>query len=377
MITMPITQQAYDRAGELRISIPRLQYLDRLQWQWIDEGRTPSIVARILRYGVEVFHGAYGVSSPGYARDSLRTDYIYPVSSLTKPITSALMFMLQEDGLIDLCDCAQAYLPEFIGKGKESVLLWHLLSHNSGVTDKSVIEYIQAETPEGETLSREDQFVLGMRSPLAYTPDTETKYCNIAYHYCAEIIKRTTGKTLDEIARERIFDPLGMDDSYWILPQDRWHRVIKRDPSYQDAKWYNSDDCLTSESGSGGMKTTATDITTFFEMIRQDGTYNGQRILSPASVREMTTTRHYGIKMAYKKVIMDSSRGIGFNIRGTKSDEKGMLRSSVALDHGGSGGVFAISDKQAGVTFAHFTVDIKETRPLSSRFVNAVYSALD
>ncbi len=372
---MSVTDYAYAHAEELRIEISRLEHMDKMLEKWAASQRPPSIAVRVLRYGKEIFCGAYGVAGPDKAIGSMRADMIFPVCSITKPITATMLCILQEDGEIDLCDPLNKYLPAFVGEGKESVLLWHLLTHCSGITDEGVRGFIDENG--GKDMPYDKAYELGFKAPLTCKPKTEMTYCNTAYQYCADVIKNVTGKSLDEFAGERIFRPLGMENSFWVAPREKWDNIVRRSTEYNGGNWLNSENCFLNGSGYNGLKTTIFDICDFFEMIRNNGTYKGARILSPATVREMSTNHNQGMKSMFRGIEQGSSWGLGFNLRGDKKDDLGILRSAASLSHGGYGGVTAMTDPTYGVTFALFTVDVDGEKPYFPKFANMVYAALD
>ena len=99
---------------------------------WVEEGHSPSISALVARRGRIVFQEAFGQLGPDSDSPPLRTDSIFPISSITKPMTATAVLMLVEDGQLGLNRPLMEYLPEICGKGTEALCVHHLLTHTSG-----------------------------------------------------------------------------------------------------------------------------------------------------------------------------------------------------------------------------------------------------
>jgi CubicO group peptidase (beta-lactamase class C family) len=403
---------AYTSTDTPGVHFDRLKNLDKFFMESVDTGRHAFCAACVLRSGVEIYNAAYGVAAPG--GPPLKTDAIYPVASITKPIIATLLFILQEEGVIDLWEQLQKYFPEFTGEHKEEVLLWHVMAHVSGLSgmgdepyDSFVMSYIKDElgielppegAPDEELLGpfmkvREklglptvemngtaiwDTFnYISLKAPLVRLPFKAFSYSSYGYELLKQLIERVTGEGIDAYARRKLFDPLGMTDTHFILPKEKWSRVVKRDPSYQLAGWLNSESMMTNTSGGGGLKATLRDITVFGQMILQEGTLGTVRILSPASVRLMTTDQNAALADSYWQGRWFSSGwSLGWNVK--KKDDMGLLRSNKAIDHAGSGGARLLIDPEYNMVTAFYTVDqTPESFTSHSRVANIIYSALD
>jgi CubicO group peptidase (beta-lactamase class C family) len=399
-------------ADTLKVSVEQLQHLDRFCRKMVDDGKHAFVAARVLRSGVEIFSGAYGVRAPG--GPPLTEDTIYPVASITKPVIAVLLAILQEEGEIDFWEQLQKYFPEFTGEYKEEVLLWHVMSHVSGLSgmgdepyDNFVTSYIRDELgielpPDGDSeegrlavmmKAREKLGLpeavpdgnaawntychISLKAPLVRRPFTAFSYSSYGYELLKQLIEKVTGESIDIYARRKLFDPLGMKDTYWVLPEALWSRVVKRDPSFQDAGWYNSAQLLTSTSGGGGLKSTMHDLTLFGQMILQEGKLGTKRILSPASIRLLATDQNAALPESYwQGRWFGSNWSLGFNVK--KKDDLGFLRSGKAIDHAGSGGARLLIDPAYDLVTAFYTVDqTLESFTSHSRMANVIYSALD
>ena len=114
----------------------RIEHIRALAKRWVEQGSTPSLVVLVARRGVIVLHEAFGRLRPEPNPPPLRVDSLFPISSMTKPITATAAMLLVEDGLLGLNRPIRDYLPEISGAGTEDVLVHHLLTHTSGYNDE-------------------------------------------------------------------------------------------------------------------------------------------------------------------------------------------------------------------------------------------------
>jgi len=118
--------------------------------------------------------------------------------------------------------------------------------------------------------------------------------------------------------------------------------------------WINSERCFINEGGGNGLKTTVNDMTIFCEMILEKGRFNGKRILSPASVKQMNSNYNSSLPNPW------DSWGLGWNYRGTKVDDAGVLRSAGTVEHGGWAGHKVLVEPEQGLTIVVFTGEYRE-----------------
>jgi CubicO group peptidase (beta-lactamase class C family) len=123
------------RAIEAGMVPERIEYIRALARSWIADGTTPSLVVLVARRGVIVLHEAFGRLRPDPDQAPLRTDSLFPLRSLVKPIIATAAMLLVEEGLLGLNRPVRDYLPELSGAGSDEVLVHHLLTHTSGYDD--------------------------------------------------------------------------------------------------------------------------------------------------------------------------------------------------------------------------------------------------
>jgi CubicO group peptidase (beta-lactamase class C family) len=408
--TIPQTTEV--AADTLGVNLDNLRYLDSYLQRFIDRGQHSFISFKAQRRGTLIFNGNYGVQTPG--GEPLRDDAIFPLASVTKAFTATCCAILQERGEIDFWDKAEKYFPGFTGEGKDAVLLWHLLCHVTGMSDDStdnfrdsyIADELGIKIPEREAgqqarldaymLAREkmgmpkvepswdavDEFIfeVELKTPLDMKPGTAFTYYGNSYSMLAKIVEQITGQSLEEFARENIFLPLGMNDTHWLLPVEKRERFVLRDASFKGANWLNSEYTMSSDSPTGGLKSTMSDLLRFGQMFLQGGTLNGKRIISPATVRLMTKDQNAKLPDSYwLGRCLGSNWGLGWDVKNGKKDDLGMLRSDRSYNHGGYGGARLLIDPDAELVVAIYMVEQREESFYDDIgvSVNVLYAALD
>jgi CubicO group peptidase (beta-lactamase class C family) len=127
------------------ISAEKIKNIRNLAQKWVDDGVHPSLEFVVARRGVVFLHEAYGKLGPEKDAPSLVKDTIFPLASISKPITATAAMILVEEGLLGLNRPVRDYVPEFIGEGKDKVIVRHLLTHTSGLRDVDLIELVRNE----------------------------------------------------------------------------------------------------------------------------------------------------------------------------------------------------------------------------------------
>jgi len=163
------------------------QRIADLAKSWVDQSITPALVVIVARKGTIVLHQAFGQLAPDPDSPPVQIDSIFPLSSLTKPVTATAAMVLVGDGLLGLNRPVQWYIPEFTGEGKDSVMVHHLLTHTSGLRDEELMEYAVKKNAGGrKSIPSPDPtanpFVhkylrLRCDGPLTGPPGTEMRYC--------------------------------------------------------------------------------------------------------------------------------------------------------------------------------------------------------
>ena len=265
-------------------------------------------------------------------------DTIFSIASMTKAMTSVAMLMLYEEGKLLLSDPASKYLPQLagmkvgVGTGSDFRLapathdftLQDLLRHTSGLTypgrGTTEAHARQPGDPFKMALTRErDEFLdlLG-QTPLLYQPGTAWEY-GFSTDIVGHVVEVVSGQTLGAFLKERLWSPLGMTDTAFLLAPEKASRYARAFPT----------DVLTGapvsifhakpitpkwETGGGGAVSTAADYMRFLQMLLAGGTYEGRRYLSRKTVAYMTAD-HLGTDIENRVTTMDPScAGYGFGL---------------------------------------------------------------
>ncbi len=406
---MPITKLALENLGVLGIRKERLEVLENLLQRFMKEDVRQAILIKVVKKGIPIFEGTYGRSSRDYG---LKMDTIFQVCSISKPVIGTLLFMLQEDGLVDLADPVYKYLPEFNQGGREKICLWHFLTHTSGLMDDEIWnetkKYVVDELgmhefkedftneevnayfsevreklgilPESKGRMADVEYVISLRLPIKKEPRSHMTYFNYGFQRLKDVIEVASGESIDQYAKRKLFDPLGMQNTAWKLPKDLWHKVIGRFDEALASKWFNSDKNNENESGSGGMKTTIDDILKYQQMILNGGVYDGVRYLSKASLKLLSINHNQGVESNGSEEF--STWALAWNLKGNKKDDAGMLRSSTSIEHGGYAGTKILVDPEYDLAIACFSVEYE--RLVDEKYVgimgkinNVIYAAFE
>ncbi len=299
------------------ISEDRLKRIDTMLREAIEKEEVPGAVALIARKGKIVYLKAFGNAAPGKAQ---KTDDIFRIASQTKAITATGLMMLWEEGKFRLDDPVSKYIPEFKNAGildtfneKDSsfttkpasrpITIRHLLNHTSGIgygiIDDSTFRKIYQKAGikdifSADPVSTKENILRLAKMPLHFNPGEKYKYSE-GLDVAGYLIEVLSGKPLDVFFKERIFDPLQMNDTYFYLPENKAARLVDvqtkkagawatfNDNPYYDAL-YPLIGAKTFFSGGAGLSSTATDYARFLQMYLNKGIYNGKRLLSRLTV---------------------------------------------------------------------------------------------
>jgi CubicO group peptidase (beta-lactamase class C family) len=352
--------------------------------EWVKNGETPTLCVCVARRGVIALHEAWGVQTPG--GPPLQLDSVFPVASVTKPVTATLVLQLVEDGLLGLNRPVRDYLPELSGEGSDEILVHHLLTHTSGYpwhTDVPMMLHaakkLEAgweppDRPEHRHWVDHELLELFWDAPRIAGVGELMIYSNHNYTLLGELVRRLHGQDLESVAREHLFGPLGMDDSWYTVPESESGRVVQRPPEYpfgspmsRHMQGLGSRQGQERDDGGGGVFSTPLDMTTFGQMILSRGRYGDARILSPATVAAMTRDQIPGVRAKLFDLSLEhASWGYGWAI---ESPSKwpyfhGTLQPLGALVHPGAGGAMFWVDPASELTAAYFEV----TKELTPRF---------
>jgi CubicO group peptidase (beta-lactamase class C family) len=347
--------------SSVNVSEVRLSRIDNMLKQGIDSGWIAGAVGFIARDGIVVYDKAFGVSDIE-KKSLMRRDDIFRIASQTKAITSVAVMMLFEEGKFLLDDPISKYIPEFshptvLDKYNEKdttyttipatreITIRDLLTHTSGIDYAGIGSktmraiYAKVKIPGGfggNDILADKIGALG-KLPLIHQPGERFTYgLNVdVLGYFVEVL---SGESLDKYFHKHIFEPLGMNDTYFYLPSSKGDRLVK--VIAEDNHHHISN--LTSEfvnyplttgtyfSGGAGLNSTIKDYATFLQMLLNGGEYNGNRLLARRTVDLMTSNQIGNLNVGRDKF------GLGFQV----TTEYGQARLGVSEGSFSWGGYF-------------------------------------
>ncbi len=273
--------------SEVGMSAVRLQRIDRVLSSAIKAGGFPGGSVVIGRKGATVFEKGYGTLSWSSKTPVVASRTIYDLASLTKVVaTTTAIMVLFDEGKIKLDDPVSKYLPGFGGGPKDDITVYHLLEHRSGL-------------PAGRDLWRialtpDEARAAAINTPLECLPGKCYIYSDLGADMLGFIAEEVSGKRLDVFMQERVFGPLGMQDSYfrphWTL-RDRIAPTELTPPRGYPLRGEVHDEnafALGGVAGHAGMFSTASDLAMFAQMMLNGGELNGVRIVSDTAVALFT-----------------------------------------------------------------------------------------
>jgi CubicO group peptidase (beta-lactamase class C family) len=291
--------------------------------EFVDSNKVAGIVTLVARHGYVA-----NISAVGYREleDKLpmKTDTIFRIMSMTKPITCAGVMILVDEGKISLLDPVEKYLPEFkdlklnpcgtrVGYSCQlvaptrPVTVLDLMTHTSGLGDGFGGRGGTAAPPS--TLA---QVVAGVeRATLLFDPGTAWNYSNFGIATLGRVIEVVSKEPYERFMAERIFEPLGMKDTFFSLPADKQNRLAAL-YTYEPTRLQRvTRNPFTYPSPDSGLMSTASDLARFSEMMLRKGTLSGARILSPAAVEAMTRSWTGEMKAGYAPGV---GQGFGYEV---------------------------------------------------------------
>ena len=325
-------------------SADRLKIIDGEMNDWVKKGWVNGTVGLVIRNGKIVYYKAAGYNDIA-AKQVMKKDDIFRIASQTKAIVSVAVMMLYEQGKFLLDDPIANYIPAFANEtvldkfnekdttyttvpAKRPVTIRDLLTHTSGVG------YAQIGSKEANAIYAKNNITAGLdvngdklsnamnrlgKLPLMHQPGERFTY-GLSVDVLGDLVEILSGMNLEEFLKTKIFEPIGMVDTYFNLPAAKASRLVNM---------YSEDSTgtlqkLTGEalgghidyplrrktyfSGGSGLSSTAYDYAVFLQMMLNGGTYNGNRLLSRNTVRIMTMNQIGDVPFGNDKF------GLGFEI---------------------------------------------------------------
>ena len=383
------------------LSTERLARVDALLQRYTDENRIAGAVALVLRDGKPVLERSVGWADKEAGR-KMTPDTIFRIASQTKAITSAAILVLMEEGKLDIKDPVSKFIPTFqktnviskdaaIVPAKRAITLHDLLTHTAGIsygTDAQVRSLYEAKglgpaAGNGWYTADKDEPICVTVERLGTLPFVAQPGEAYVYGYNTDVlgcvVEKASGMPLDEFVRTRITEPLGMKDTRFFLPAAEKARLAAvygtasggyaRAAEGSKGQGAYVEGPRKSFAGGAGLTSTARDYARFLEMIRNGGVWNGVRILSPRSVRLMTTNQ---------SGTLHSHDGLGFGYGFETVDRYGAkgLAGVGAFGWGGAYGTTYQVDPESRMVIVLMMQMMPNGTDLHAKFLNSVYQSV-
>lgn len=358
----PLTEGSPAEAG---MSAERLDRMDRMLQNAIDENQIPGAAALVARDGKIVYYKAFGMADNQAGR-TLERDDIFRIASQTKAITSTAVMMLWEQGLFRLDDPVLEYLPVFgdaeildtfnaedttytTVPADDQITIRHLLTHTSGIgygvidgDERMRMIYEKAGITDlftTEEITIEESVTRLAKLPLHHNPGEKFTYSE-GLDVLGYFIEEMSGMPLNEYFKTRIFDPLGMDDTRFYLPPSKHDRLVTVQQKNDSGAWepypetfydpdYPRTGAMTFYSGGAGLSGTVKDYASFLQMYLNQGELNGVRLLSRTTVNFMMQNQ-IGDLMGPGR-----DYGLAFGVLNQSGEASGGRGSAGTFDWGG------------------------------------------
>lgn len=421
---LPITDPA-----NRGFSAERLQRIDAYMNQAVADAVMVGGQGMIVRDGALIYSGLWGQRDRERG-EAMTEDTLFRIYSMTKPITSVAVMMLYEEGHFNLNDPVARYIPELSnlklalsttnidaesdgtvsrssGRGNESVkgrvtdpqrqptirdLLKHTAGFSYGLFGDSEVDrlYRQAGLPYAHEDLQSFVTALG-QIPLQYEPGSRWHY-SVSVDVQGRLVEVVSGLSFSEFLHERLFKPLGMNDTFFRVPDDkrvRLAQLYQPEGTAEGLMTYltpprsnllevahastsrNYQPDATFESGGGGLVSTAHDYLRFSQMLLDGGEFNGARILSPKTVALMSRDHLDGVPFGRPGV----GFGLGFGIA-LDVGASGELGSDGEYNWGGAAGTRFWIDPQERLIGIFMVQSRPHRTPLAQRFKTLTYQAL-
>jgi CubicO group peptidase (beta-lactamase class C family) len=387
MLTLPLLagSMSAGKPEEVGLSTERLKRIGDVVRRHIEARDVAGVVTLVARRGKIAYFDVQGMADIEAGKPMAR-DSIFRLASMSKPITGIAVMMLVEEGKVRLSDPVSRFIPEFKtlnkvavakpdagppaaggrggrGGGGEGaapvafdvvsatreVTIRDMLTHGSGLVSGGLGSTAAPRRTDTDTLATYIPKLAAV--PLDFQPGTLWRYSGQAgFDVLSRVVEVVSGQTFDQFLKQRLFDPLGMKDTGFVLTPDRAPRLAVQYQRSENGLQRNTQNQSTNTpyfSGAGGLMSTAEDYVQFGQMMLNGGELNGRRFVSPKTM-ELMTSNHTGDMVNGQ--FGRPARGMGFGL------SMQVVQDPVAADLAVSKGAYG----WAGGTGVSFWVEPKE-----------------
>ena len=409
------------KAEKVGMSSDRMERITALGERYVNNNQVAGMVNLVMRDGKVVHYKAHGARGSDDDRP-MQKDDLFRIYSMTKPITAAAAMQLYEQGKFQLNDPVAKFVPELkdvkvlnadgqLEDQAKPMTMHQLLTHTTGLsygfaaqTDLVDRAYLGADIWAAQDLDEFAQRVAQL--PLKFQPGSRYHY-SIAVDITGLIVQRLSGQSFDVYLRENLFKPLGMEDTFFEVPDNKMARFLPNhilDPQtggLMDVSEVPADNPLAAFfksrknvamvdyesvslfSGGGGLVSTAMDYARFAEAMRSGGILEGNRILSPKTVAYMAQN-HLNPSMQMggigeQPTTDGNTSGVGFGLGFgvvTNPAYAGVIGSAGEYNWGGAAGTVFWIDPVEEVVVVSMIQLMSSPWPLRSELQVATYQAI-
>jgi len=366
----------------------------------MDAGKIQGAVTVVARRGKVVHFKAHGLMDVEHDR-AMEKDAIFRMASSSKPVLGVAAMMMIEEGLFKPTDEVAKYLPEFkdmkvavlaepadkdvspqwvqrdkvpehrLVPAQRPITIHDLLTHTAGLGTYGLGIAVAGWPEPGPEDTLATMMPRYASVPLDFQPGTRWAYsAGIGLDVVARIIEIITEMPYEEFLRKRIFEPLGMSDTYFFLPKEKESRRVVIHGLDAKAKGWGLETSYA--SASGGLSSTAANFLRFEQMLINEGTLFGKRLISPESVAMMSTNQVGGLYYGKGK---NSGVGFGYTVEVLLDPEAAKkARGKGAFGWGGAFGTVSWTDPANEIT-AVLMVQ-QPTKVVLADFENAIQQAI-
>ena len=366
-------------------SSEKLTLLNQAMHSYVDDNELSAIQTAIVKNGKLIHFDSYG-SSDISENDPLEEDDIFRIASMTKPIVSIGLMMLYEEGKFNLNDPVYKYIPEFknltikkrkkVKPVKNHVKIIDLLRHSAGLNFKGPEDYRKVISMNLEEYTKES-----VKEPLRFEPGTTWWYSS-STDICGYLIEILSGQKLDVYLKDKIFDPLKMNDTSFELPKNKLDRLTtlyvvgekKELVSFDNKSNSPFKNKVTLLNGSGGLLSTTKDYLKFSVMLLNNGSIGGEQILKKSTLDLMKQDHSLGLK--YKKLVFGKKKGFGLGFEVVKEEDT-KFGSKGTFGWGGMFGTYFRADPKQNMVYIYMTQSFETYRlKLADKFRAMVYESI-
>jgi CubicO group peptidase (beta-lactamase class C family) len=374
----------------------------------VANGKIPGAVLLIQQHGKPVYHEFFGVRDVA-TELPMTDDTIFRIFSMTKPITSVVAVMLIAEGKFKLDDPVSKYIPSFANvkvgveklaeDGKKTLELvppdrpptiLDLMRQTSGITyafygDSLVRKAYRAANIYAGDFDNAEFAERIAKLPLQNQPGTLWQYGH-STDVLGRIMEIVTGKSLLDIEREKLLDPLGMNETRFYVADPEKKQLIARpmpnDSNYRVGFESTPEIPMKWESGGGGMVSTMSDLARFSQMILNGGKFDGRQYLSPKSF-ELMTTDHVGPDSGVGRDLLyfpgdGFGFGLGFAVRTDPGNAKPPPAGSLGeLKWDGASGCYFVIDRKQDMFFVLLEQTPSERQRIQPAVKRLIYEAME